>query len=38
MTNPAILDKDGNEVFEGIMDAMFTIAIAHDLEYRNNNK
>jgi len=32
MTNPAILDKDGNEVFEGIMDAMFTIAIAkHDL-------
>ena len=32
MTNPAILDQDGNEVFEGIMDAMFTIAIAkHDL-------
>ena len=32
MTNPAILDKDGNEVFEGIMDAMFTIAIAkHDI-------
>ena len=32
MTNPAILDKDGNEVFEGIMDAMVTIAIAkHDI-------
>ncbi|WP_462160049.1 malate synthase G [Pseudoalteromonas sp. GB56] len=24
MTNPAILDCDGNEVFEGIMDAIFT--------------
>ena len=32
MTNPAILDKDGNEVPEGILDAMFTICIAmHDL-------
>jgi len=32
MTNPAILDVDGNEVPEGIMDAMFTICIAmHDL-------
>src|SRR5690606_6230412 len=32
MTNPAILDKDGNEVPEGIMDAMFTAAIAlHDI-------
>ena len=32
MTNPAILDQEGNEVFEGIMDAMFTITIAkHDL-------
>jgi len=32
MTNPAILDADGNEVPEGIMDAMFTICIAmHDL-------
>ena len=26
MTNPAILDAEGNEVFEGIMDAMFTTA------------
>jgi malate synthase len=33
MTNPAILDADGKEVFEGIMDAMMTTAIAlHDLE------
>jgi malate synthase len=32
MTNPGILDADGNEVPEGIMDAMFTICIAmHDL-------
>ncbi len=28
MTNPAILDRDGNEVPEGIMDAMITAAIA----------
>ena len=32
MTNPAILDSQGNEVYEGIMDAMFTGLIAmHDL-------
>jgi malate synthase len=32
MTTPAILDAAGNEIFEGIMDAMFTITIAkHDL-------
>ncbi len=32
MTNPAILDSEGNEVPEGIMDAMFTTLIAiHDL-------
>ncbi len=28
MTNPAILDRDGNEVPEGIMDAMITAMIA----------
>ena len=33
MTNPAILDKAGQEIPEGILDAMFTICIAkHDLE------
>ena len=33
MTNPGVKDKHGNEVPEGIMDAMFTICIAkHDLE------
>ena len=32
MTNPAVHDAGGNEVFEGILDAMFTICIAkHDL-------
>ncbi|WP_439135857.1 malate synthase G, partial [Pseudomaricurvus sp.] len=32
MTNPAILDKQGNEVPEGIMDAMVTVLAAiHDL-------
>ena len=32
MTNPAILDRDGGEVFEGLMDAMVTTLVAlHDL-------
>ena len=32
MTNPAVLDRDGHEVFEGLLDAMCTVAIAmHDL-------
>ena len=32
MTNPAILDQNGDEVFEGLMDAMFTTLCAmHDL-------
>jgi len=36
MTNSAILDRDGNEVFEGIMDAMITSLISlHDIK-RNN--
>ena len=41
MTNPGVLDSKGNEVPEGIVDAMFTICIAmHDLnkngEYQNS--
>ena len=28
MTNPGVLDSQGNEVPEGIIDAMFTICIA----------
>ncbi len=36
MTNPAILLKSGEEIPEGIMDAMFTICIAiHDLSKNN---
>ena len=39
MTNPAILDKDGNEVPEGILDAMFTICIAmHDINGKGEIK
>jgi malate synthase len=39
MTNPAILDRSGNEVPEGILDAMFTICIAiHDLNGNSNVK
>jgi malate synthase len=38
MTNPAILDQDGNEVFEGLMDAMVTTLIAmHDLGRAGGN-
>ena len=33
MTNPAILDRNGNEAYEGLMDALCTAAIAmHDLK------
>jgi len=33
MTNPAILDGNGNEIFEGILDAVVTVAIAmHDMK------
>ena len=37
MTNDAILDEDGNEVFEGIQDALFTALIAmHGLGGQNS--
>ena len=39
MTNPAVLDKDGNEAPEGILDAMISSMIAiHDLQSRNNSR
>ena len=39
MTNPAILDQHGQEVPEGILDAMFTICIAmHDLNGNSDFK
>ena len=38
MTTPAILDRVGNEVFEGLMDAMVTTLIAmHDLKRDGGN-
>jgi len=39
MTNPAILDEQGNEMPEGIMDALFTSLIAiHDLKGNTTRK
>ena len=39
MTNPAILDKDGQEAPEGILDAMISSMIAvHDLKSRRNSR
>ena len=38
MTNPAILDRDGGEAGEGLMDAMITVLCAmHDLNDRKMN-
>ena len=38
MTNPAILDAEGNEAFEGLMDAAMTTLIAiHDLKRAGGN-
>ncbi|HEU0231507.1 MAG TPA: malate synthase G [Burkholderiaceae bacterium] len=39
MTNPAILDENGHEVFEGILDAAVSSLIAlHDLKRRGNSR
>ncbi|WP_420835083.1 malate synthase G [Pseudorhodobacter ferrugineus] len=38
MTNPAVQDKDGNEAYEGLMDACITTLIAmHDLKRDGGN-
>ncbi|RZW03548.1 MAG: malate synthase G, partial [Rhodobacteraceae bacterium] len=38
MTNPAILTRDGGEIYEGLMDAMITTVIAmHDLKRDGGN-
>ena len=38
MTNPAILDRDGNEAFEGLMDALIgTVCAMHDLSKPSGN-
>jgi len=38
MTNPAILDREGNEVFEGSMDAVLTVLCGmHDLKRDGGN-
>jgi malate synthase len=36
MTNPAILDRDGNEIPEGLMDAVLTVLIAMHDKGRNS--
>ena len=39
MTNPAILDAEGAEIFEGIMDAFVTVAAAlHDIKRKGNSR
>ena len=39
MTNPAILTKDGGEIYEGLMDAMVTTLIAmHDLRKESGDR
>jgi malate synthase len=39
MTNPAVLDRDGREIPEGILDAVVgTAAALHDLELRANSR
>ncbi|UZD91845.1 malate synthase G [Cognatishimia activa] len=38
MTNPTVLDRDGEEIFEGLMDALTTVLIAkHDLRRESGN-
>ncbi len=38
MTNDAIVDADGNEVFEGVLDALFTgLAAVHGLKANDDN-
>jgi malate synthase len=39
MTNPAVLDRNGNEAYEGLLDAMCTVLIAmHDLRKSSGSR
>ncbi len=39
MTNPAVLDRDGNEAYEGLLDAMCTVLIGmHDLRKQGGTR
>ena len=39
MTNPAILDQNGDEILEGIMDAVISVLIAmHDFNHNRNSR
>ena len=39
MTNPAVLDAEGNEAFEGLLDSMCTVMIAmHDLKKQTGTR
>jgi len=39
MTNPTVLDEEGNEIYEGLLDALVTSLVAkHDLSRKGNSR